>query len=93
MTDSITSSEVVKSEGGTGGVIMMLLPMVVYIHGTGAQGERFGSISKERSKGMAPLSHATKCGFSVSILEVGRMYPVVAITCCNPSAHPSRIKL
>ena len=41
-------------------------------------GEGCGSISKERLKGQAPSSHGTKYGFSVSSLEVERMYPAVA---------------
>ena len=76
-----------ESEGGMGGVIVTLPPMVVYGHG--AVGEGFGSISKDCSNGLVPLLHVTKCDFSVSSLEVGRMYHVVAITGCKPSAYPS----
>ena len=73
MTDSIISSEVVKSEGGKGGVIVTSPQMVVYVHGEGALDEGFGLMSNERSKGPAPLLHATKCGFSVSSFEVGKI--------------------
>ena len=91
--DSITSSEVVKPEGGTDGVIVTLPPMVEKGHRIGVVGEERGSISKDKSNGWAPLLHGTKWGFSVSSLDVRRMYSAVATTGCKLAAHPYRVKL
>ena len=82
-----------KSEGGTGGVIVMSPPMMMNGHGAGAAEEGCVSIPKERLKGQAPLLYETKCGFSVSNLDVGRMYYAVAKTGCRPSAYLLRMKL